>query len=185
MKFLSELELGGGSWRLVRRVRRLYECVFSGGMRGARTWHGLPRIFRKNRMSAASMISWSSGWSGGKNCLLTSRVTTAPSCSFSPVPQKPHHAEEAWVRRLMIWARVTSQRAVPAKPWERSVLIAKLSWAHLADRFETCVDRVRVSEMVTPSMLISKTRWIVSTFAMVSWSRGNRGLRKTTWCDLV
>ena len=82
MKFLSELEFGGGSWRLVRRVRRLLECVFSGGMREARTWHGLPRIFRKNRMSAASMISWSDGWSGGKNCLLTSRVTIAPAALF-------------------------------------------------------------------------------------------------------
>ena len=31
--------------------------VFSGGMREARTWHGLPRIFKKNLMSVASMIS--------------------------------------------------------------------------------------------------------------------------------
>ena len=116
---------------LWRRFRRLYGWDFDGGMSGAKTWLGFPRIWLKRQVSAVATSSKRVGWSGGKNLLFTNLVTTASSWLLSPALQKPHHADDAYVSREMMWARVTVHRASPHKPWARRVRRAYTVWQWL------------------------------------------------------
>ena len=88
-------------------------------------------------------------------------MTTASSWLLSPALQNPHHADDAYVSREIMWARLTLQRASPHNPWARRVRRAYIVWADLVPRCLTCARHwQRYLCKVTPKTFNSNTRLI-------------------------